>query len=411
MTSVPGMIFFRGIRIGSQALGVAFGFAGVMNNRTNTRASFLERPFQTPTSSDGESSHVIVDSIEKSSSPGDHCENAAVNDSVDEGKELHFDELDHLTQSPEIFLDESDDFINIVAARMPSEVQPYLTVLNTSSPEDVENIFQELRHPDQMEAMLAESTSLHNLSRAGARHALNLAERLACRRAEAGGYLTEDAHHENARPEYLDHQEPTFIDPPHVTADELHRKWEILRRELTCCSLCLDVLAAPNLVDCSHSFCGKCLEDYLESATPQPVENSYFLSQPPCPCCRAPIQACYYQRSLDDIIVMRVERERCFKEAAYPPYLEWAERRRDHLARRGEGALDPDFFSCVGFDSPTSPTSSEDFNIDEWADILKVVACIVTAAAVILSTQYKFETAYFLKYLLGATSKTKGSNT
>lgn len=72
--------------------------------------------------------------------------------------------------------------------------------------------------------------------------------------------------------------------------------WSALPTHLIC-PICLDLLAAPHLTNCGHSFCGVCLEDYLSNCTSREVQVIHQ-----CPCCRKEINATTYERSLDDEI-------------------------------------------------------------------------------------------------------------
>ncbi|XP_037376939.1 E3 ubiquitin-protein ligase TRIM38-like [Talpa occidentalis] len=56
-------------------------------------------------------------------------------------------------------------------------------------------------------------------------------------------------------------------------------------REEAMCSICLELMTEPVSIQCGHSFCRRCIEGILEK--PQGTSS---LSEPQCPCCRAPFQ-------------------------------------------------------------------------------------------------------------------------
>ena len=77
-------------------------------------------------------------------------------------------------------------------------------------------------------------------------------------------------------------------------------EWNALVKEHHC-ALCLDVLAAPVIISCSHDFCGDCMNGYMKSTEGEGA--TCF-----CPLCRAEIESKgIYNRGLDAIIVKKVE--------------------------------------------------------------------------------------------------------
>ncbi len=52
--------------------------------------------------------------------------------------------------------------------------------------------------------------------------------------------------------------------------EELLEKWEELRESYQC-GICLDLLSAPKLADCTHSYCGFCYDAYIASIKGEPV--------------------------------------------------------------------------------------------------------------------------------------------
>lgn len=65
------------------------------------------------------------------------------------------------------------------------------------------------------------------------------------------------------------------------------------------CSICLDVLAAPVILKCTHSFCGSCLQQHCE------IKGAGVS----CPRCNAPVEsAAIYERDMDEIIARKVKK-------------------------------------------------------------------------------------------------------
>ena len=81
--------------------------------------------------------------------------------------------------------------------------------------------------------------------------------------------------------------------------------WNHLSSKFRCC-ICLDVLAGPVILSCSHSFCGKCLCDHI--SLNETVPNNEIVSL--CPECRSvfhPNQI-IFERVLDQLIQSEVEK-------------------------------------------------------------------------------------------------------
>lgn len=78
-----------------------------------------------------------------------------------------------------------------------------------------------------------------------------------------------------------------------------HVQWE----NLTCdysCLICRELLAAPVITNCTHSFCGSCLNDHIGSISSADVDVVHS-----CPACRNPIHLTTYERVLDDSIAKK----------------------------------------------------------------------------------------------------------
>lgn len=93
------------------------------------------------------------------------------------------------------------------------------------------------------------------------------------------------------------------------------------------CSLCIDLLAAPVILECSHSFCGGCLYNYLGgSLVCSEVNNDAAINM--CPVCRTEISSPpIYERNLDASIVNKTKEINAFGEQ----YLDWQVRRETYM--------------------------------------------------------------------------------
>jgi hypothetical protein len=104
--------------------------------------------------------------------------------------------------------------------------------------------------------------------------------------------------------------------------------WNCLVSEHQCC-ICMDLLAAPVIIDCSHNFCGECLHQYLRVPRGEDEKDvTHF-----CPTCRVEIDSnAIYERGLDDAIVSKVN-SFAGVEGSEAMVLEWRQRREEHRAR------------------------------------------------------------------------------
>jgi hypothetical protein len=102
--------------------------------------------------------------------------------------------------------------------------------------------------------------------------------------------------------------------------------WEALVADQKC-SLCIDLLAAPVILECSHSFCGGCLHNYLGGATMcGEIGSDSVISS--CPVCRSEINSPpIYERNLDTSIVSKTKEI----NASGDQFLDWQVRRETYL--------------------------------------------------------------------------------
>jgi hypothetical protein len=86
-------------------------------------------------------------------------------------------------------------------------------------------------------------------------------------------------------------------------SDEETKAWAELCNKYPC-SICVDVLAAPVVLDCGHSFCGVCISDYFNCCASADVEVVHE-----CPCCHAESScAARYERAFDNVVQDDVEK-------------------------------------------------------------------------------------------------------
>lgn len=103
----------------------------------------------------------------------------------------------------------------------------------------------------------------------------------------------------------------------------IEHSWSQLQSKFPCL-ICRDVLAAPVVLQCSHSYCGVCIWDYFTSCVSDDVEVVHS-----CPHCKRPQPMDFrYQRSYAELI----------EEAVYvlPKShlrIEWVERRDRYFER------------------------------------------------------------------------------
>ena len=96
------------------------------------------------------------------------------------------------------------------------------------------------------------------------------------------------------------------------------------------CGICIDVLAAPVILSCSHNFCGDCLQTHLCHSEVYTDEITSL-----CPECRTEFNPSQiiFERALDELIQSEVEsfkKSSPFSESA----AEWEIRRANYLNRK-----------------------------------------------------------------------------
>jgi hypothetical protein len=94
-------------------------------------------------------------------------------------------------------------------------------------------------------------------------------------------------------------------------AEDLKLTADILWRSLCAeffCSCCQDVLAAPVVLKCTHSFCGSCITECYNRCVQCDELPGLSCVVCQCPECRAPVQGhdWSYERAYDEAIMKRV---------------------------------------------------------------------------------------------------------
>ena len=143
--------------------------------------------------------------------------------------------------------------------------------------------------------------------------------------------------------------------------------WEDLAQRYGC-TICQDVLAAPTILNCSHNFCGSCLEDWRNScvATDDNVEVVQT-----CPMCKCEVECCIFERAFDAEICQAVE-PLPDSEAK----VEWSTRRSSYLEHRKR-------VESIKSSRQDEEEETEEEAFDEVWETLKALAVPVITLAVL----------------------------
>lgn len=167
-----------------------------------------------------------------------------------------------------------------------------------------------------------------------------------------------------------------------VDQDAAATAWRELEKEFPCV-FCCDVLAAPVQVfcrmasdptvnPCSHSFCGKCVTDYINAKVSDHPEDDIV-----CPVCQSvflcsPTPALTYSLNMDNIIEKRAAK------IFVPEQVEWYQRRKEYLDSRREqvnAALQPN-----PLEVPTvEPLPVQQRSFATWLAAFMILAFVVAA--------------------------------
>lgn len=109
--------------------------------------------------------------------------------------------------------------------------------------------------------------------------------------------------------------------------------WDALCDEFRTCTICLDLLAAPTIINCGHSFCGLCIDDYMASCRAHECNVDVVHC---CPNDRSEFNNATFERLLDSLILRKVESLTNLTVSETKLKEEWLKRRDAYLVRIGE---------------------------------------------------------------------------
>lgn len=113
----------------------------------------------------------------------------------------------------------------------------------------------------------------------------------------------------------------------------IDHEWMVLAKRNEC-KLCHDLLAAPHLLNCEHSFCKSCLNTHLDSCSLDGHSSVELIHK--CPVCKEEIFGDYrYEATLDENIASEAEN---LSESVY--YKEWSLRRKVFLDERKDNTFE-----------------------------------------------------------------------
>lgn len=116
------------------------------------------------------------------------------------------------------------------------------------------------------------------------------------------------------------------------TPDRLAREspggWDDARRKFTCL-ICLEVLAAPTILPCSHNFCSDCIQQHVAKCVSVDVTVVHQ-----CPHCRAPFESVTFEPMLDEMICQEVGSLTALSEDEQVSKSDWEQRRGLHFSSK-----------------------------------------------------------------------------
>lgn len=134
------------------------------------------------------------------------------------------------------------------------------------------------------------------------------------------------------------------------------------------CAICQDVLAAPVLTECSHSFCGTCFDSFTKIESP----DHHHVA---CPSCRIVLDSStgVFERNLDEAIEMKVDS------------IADCEAKRDYKARR-----ETYIASKLGgkFGKSKKNEDEESANMRRFFDIAVPVVAVIVFVLIVLCRRF-----------------------
>lgn len=131
------------------------------------------------------------------------------------------------------------------------------------------------------------------------------------------------------------------------------------------CAICLDLLAAPTILPCSHSFCGSCLDSHRTTS-----DNDSCA----CPICRQNFESIIFEKLLDDLIVQSVNGLDHLTPEEQVSKAEWKSRRELYLTKSKQSKEEI---------AASASLNSEEFTEEELAIVNSTFVIAVFVVAVV----------------------------
>lgn len=154
--------------------------------------------------------------------------------------------------------------------------------------------------------------------------------------------------------------------------------WESIKQQYPCV-ICQDLLAAPIILNCSHSFCGACVDSLLDACCVVEKDSDVEIEDSPilyaCPSCKEEITHRTFERLLDSDIQRLVNSVPTCEEKS-----SWNERRMTYLrdSRAKERALKEEKARRQFGNSGETEAEVEEDDDDEWWFSNRVIVASIT---------------------------------